>query len=275
LDEVGVVSLHAALWHGTAASFVDLHPPGYYLSAAEATSGQEQVGYVQAGPSTQQHAVLWRGSAQSMVMLEPTGAVSSDALAAVPGLQGGSVQFPTSLHAGLWSGTAASFVDLNPSGVLNSWINGMAPGQQVGAVTPMHAALWRGTAASFMDLNPPGAGISILYGTCGTAQVGYANTFPWGVTAGIWFGTPESFVPLAPSLPPGYEDSVAKAVYEQNGVFYVGGLAWNIAAEHYEAFLWVGVPEPAGMSLLGASLVVAARRRRSAANPSQRRWPRD
>ena len=87
--------------------------------------------------------------------------------------------------------------------------------------------------------------------------LGKANIPGLGNTAGIWFGTADSFVPLAPFLPSVYYQSVATCVAEANGVFYVGGYATTTASpSHDEAFLWVGVPAPASMAafLLAALL---------------------
>jgi len=76
---------HALLWRGSAASVVDLNPPGFISSSAQAANGEEQVGSGW-GPATHDegHALLWRGSAASVVDLHtflPPGFVRSSALA--------------------------------------------------------------------------------------------------------------------------------------------------------------------------------------------------
>lgn len=76
---------HALLWHGSPASVVDLNPPGFIISYAYATNGEEQVG-TGSGPAThgEGHALLWHGSAASVVDLHtflPPGFVRSAALA--------------------------------------------------------------------------------------------------------------------------------------------------------------------------------------------------
>jgi hypothetical protein len=58
----------AALWSGTAVSFVDLHPAGALSSWARATDGSRQVGGVQF-PGLTGHAALWSGTAESFVDL--------------------------------------------------------------------------------------------------------------------------------------------------------------------------------------------------------------
>ena len=71
---------HASLWHGSAGSWVDLHPSSYWASQALAVFGGYQVGWVQ--NSTFTHAAIWNGSAASMIDLHacaPLGFGSSTA----------------------------------------------------------------------------------------------------------------------------------------------------------------------------------------------------
>jgi hypothetical protein len=65
-------SSRAAMWSGTAASYVDLQPPGAINSNAYAADGEFQWGGVlfQSGG----RAVRWSGSAASMVDFTPPGA---------------------------------------------------------------------------------------------------------------------------------------------------------------------------------------------------------
>ncbi|MEX2218958.1 MAG: hypothetical protein WD749_09380 [Phycisphaerales bacterium] len=140
LQQVGDAALapsvtHAALWHQSAASFVDLNPIGVEDSFARATDGVRQGGWTQASGGVVR-AALWSGSAASHISLHPSVGTTSAIHGMAPGEQVGYVNY---------------------SGIGN------------------HAALWRGSAASYVDLNPPGAAISVLNGTCGVAQVGYAN----------------------------------------------------------------------------------------------------
>lgn len=277
-EQVGQFTPGAALWHGTPQSWVNLHPAGAFVSAARATNGAEQVGDVTISPGGFPQAALWHGSAQSYVNLQPPGAIQSIATSVDQGRQGGGISLPGFVsHAGLWSGTAASFVDLHPVGAdfLESGINGMAAGQQAGwsrrqSAPNIHAAIWAGTASSWADLNPPGAGLSILLATCGVAQAGYANLSGTN-SAGVWFGTPGSFVNLAASLPPGlYYESNATSVAVSGSTAYVGGYATSVNTSQREAFLWIGpVPAPPGLALLaGAGLLAARRRARGRLLPS-------
>jgi hypothetical protein len=118
---------HAALWTGTAASWVDLNPAGYTESAVCDVSGGQQVGRAR-GPGTgnQHHAGLWTGTAASWVDLNPAGDTESRALGVSGRRQVGHARGPATenhTHAGLWTGTAASWVDLHsllPAGYVSS-----------------------------------------------------------------------------------------------------------------------------------------------------------
>jgi hypothetical protein len=128
-----------------------------------------------------------------------------------------------------------------------------------------HAFLWHGSAGSAQDLNPPGAVYSKIFGMSASAQVGYSIFNSGGGQAGIWFGTPESFLSLSRCLPAGFSSAVATSVAESGGTYYVGGYAYNTEGLP-EAFLWVGAvpaPSPAASLLIFGAL--AARRRRGRA----------
>ena len=153
----------AALWSGSAASWVDLNPGGPYpggswASCAYGVSGGQQVGWAEI--ESGRHAALWSGSAASWVDLNPPGATYSNAYGISGGQKVGDAAFEQfgldNYHAGLWSGTAGSWVDLNPSGATSSSATGVSGGKQVGFATigsNKHASLWSGTAASWVDLH--------------------------------------------------------------------------------------------------------------------------
>lgn len=113
----GSSAIRAALWSGSAASHVDLHPTGDSLSEATAVSHGQQVGWVQLpsqpGGDRPEVASLWTGSAASWVNLNPAGASSSRATGVFNGLQVGSARTAAGERASLWRGTAASWVDLH------------------------------------------------------------------------------------------------------------------------------------------------------------------
>lgn len=105
----------AGLWSGSAASWVDLNPPGATYSNAYGISGGQKVGdaaFEQFGLDNY-HAGLWSGTAGSWVDLNPSGATSSSATGVSGGKQVGFATIGSNKHASLWSGTAASWVDLH------------------------------------------------------------------------------------------------------------------------------------------------------------------
>jgi hypothetical protein len=276
-SQVGTIGItgvggHAALWHGTPASFVDLHPPGASWSEALAVSGARQGGYVQ-HTLGYPHAAIWSGTAASMIDLHPPwipGPVAYSQVRAMDGdVQGGFVQDNSGTrHACLWHGSVQSFVDMNAS-LIESDIYGMSGGQQVGSGSfntgdiRTHAALWTGTPQSATDLNPFAGLESTLYATTGGYQVGWA-TVPGSAFqhAGLWHGTAASFLDLNQLLPAGYTDSSARSVQMLGGLLYVAGTAESPTGVG-EAWLWIGqVPAPgSGLVLVGAGLFAAKRRR--------------
>jgi hypothetical protein len=253
-------SIHACIWQLPSLSIVDLAPSGVYDSAAMATSGSQQVGYVrivQQGIGIVQHAALWSGAAASFVDLNPAGSTYSEA-DATSGSQQVGMAFN---HAALWSGAAASFVDLNPAGSTYSAARGISDSQQVGyASGPQgyHAALWSGTANSFVDLHPAGSAAdesSSAYATIGSHQVGQAfsqgaeysraggflnDLEPQGHAA-LWCGTAASFVDLHSVLNPIYAASEAKGIFRDGNTLYVVGDALDTTGryEANDAILWI------------------------------------
>lgn len=260
----------AAMWAGTAASVVSLHPAGAESSSILAASSTRQGGWMNF-PGQERKATIWSGTAASAVLLHPAGAVTSSVEAMTETRQGGYVAFPGSpgqgsiTHAVLWNGTPESLVDLHPAGHSISGIAGMFGDQQVGAVqastpgSPPRAGMWFGTPESFRSLHPFSDGLSVANATCGSAQVGWMNSVGLGsagVRAVIWFGTAESVMDLSQFLPPGYGQSIATCVEERNGVFTVGGYVRYGFTD--QAFVWIGVPGPGTLvPLVGAGLLLA------------------
>src|SRR5690606_13853423 len=137
-------ALHASLWRGTAASWVDLHPAGAASSQARAVDGGQQVGSASiGGPS---HAGVWSGTAASWVDLNPVGSFVGIAYGVHAGQQGGFID----QRAFVWNGTAASRVSLHPAGASDSYVFAVHDGQQAGQTViagQSHACTWSGTAA--------------------------------------------------------------------------------------------------------------------------------
>jgi hypothetical protein len=158
---------HAALWHGTAASVIDLHPRGIGCerSYANDTDGRRQVGYgyfpAQAN-NAPYRALLWSGAATSAVVLHPPGYTHSFA----EGVEGDEqVGYAFDARSGgharalLWRGTASSVVSLHPAGYVETTALSTNGTLQVGfgstpaTGTRSHALLWSGTAGSVEDLH--------------------------------------------------------------------------------------------------------------------------
>jgi hypothetical protein len=158
---------HAALWRGTAASVVDLHPGGIgcQRSYANDTDGSQQVGYGYFPTSSNTapyRALLWSGTAASAVVLHPPGFTHSFAEGVGGGQQVG-YAFNTDgdgySRALLWRGAAASVVSLHPSDYLSTTALATNGAMQVGfgggpnTLYQSHALRWSGTAASVVDLH--------------------------------------------------------------------------------------------------------------------------
>jgi len=113
---------HAAMWSGTAATFVDMHPAAYSRSSISGAGDGQAVGTAYIGDTG--HALLWAGGPAAVVDLHPTGAGGSSATDVEGGLQVGSVAG----RAALWRGSAESYFDLGaavPSGMTASGANGV------------------------------------------------------------------------------------------------------------------------------------------------------
>jgi len=206
VGEAGTGGTHAALWSGTAASWVDLHPAGANQSVAMGVDGGQQVGWasVPSGFSILSRASLWSGSATSWVDLTPDGAMNSIAYAVAGGQQVGWSDVDG--HGALrWSGTAGSWVNLHPYGqgtASASEVNGVGGGQQVGWAQvdsiPQSASLWTGTAASWVDLHPVGSISSRAWAAEAGQQVGWTSLDASTVHATLWSGSAASWVDLNP-----------------------------------------------------------------------------
>lgn len=84
---------HAALWSGTAASFVDLSPLGSINSGVTAIDEGLQGGFAVFSSDPQHaHAGLWNGTAASWIDVHPRGAISSAIEAMSDGIQAGSAR---------------------------------------------------------------------------------------------------------------------------------------------------------------------------------------
>lgn len=232
---------HAALWSGTAASWVDLHPPGATYSQAYGVSSVQQVGEVSfvpgLFPSTGVHAATWSGSSATFVDLHPSMAAASSLRATSGSQQVGYATFPPSTwlgHAGLWTGTASSFIDLHPPGSVSSSALDTNGTHQVGvtgdASGVSHASLWTGSAASWVDLNPLLATGSCAYSLGGVQQAGWA-AISGNYHAALWSGSAASFIDLNPA------GATASSLSDTTGTWQVGRVSFGTTLH---AGLWKG-----------------------------------
>ena len=111
--------VHAAMWRGSASTFVDMHPNWASNSSIVDASDGQQVGVVNQWSTP--HAVLWSGTPESIEDLNPEGATSSSMTACEQGLQIGSASFPDepTTRFGIWASSKRSFsslVDVVPEG---------------------------------------------------------------------------------------------------------------------------------------------------------------
>jgi hypothetical protein len=114
--QVGVVDESAALWSGTAGSYVNLNPANAYHSQANAVSGAYQGGWALMDGDVY-HAALWNGSAASFQDLHPalSGVTDSFITGVAEGMQAGRILFnedPQDTHAFLWLDSATKYLDL-------------------------------------------------------------------------------------------------------------------------------------------------------------------
>ncbi|HET6454507.1 MAG TPA: PEP-CTERM sorting domain-containing protein [Armatimonadota bacterium] len=259
---------HAGLWNGTAASFVDLHPTGgYFRSAAEAVSGNQQVGSVSVqvtDVSFKSYAALWTGTAGSFVNLNPLGCTSSNAFGVLNGKQVGEANG----RAGYWTGNAETWTDINPASCVGSNLRGLSADQEVGEAFAeawgykRHAALWSGTAESYVNLHPSLAWPeSTAYRVSGGWQVG-AVCNPGEIYqshASLWNGTAESWVDLHSLLSPDYSRSEAMDIEVVGDELWIAG--WVLSSsDNSEAVMWhyEPVPEPSSLLILGSGVLALA-----------------
>jgi hypothetical protein len=193
---------NAALWTGSAASWVNLNPPptlGYnHSSVAYGVGEGQQVGYV----------------------------------VAVGGV----------ISAALWTGSAATWVNLHPPGTYNSTAFGAGGGQQVGLVRPVAggvlvASVWTGSAATWVNLHPAGAFSSLAADAAGGQQVGHFVT-GGGHRAALWTGSAASLVDLHTFLPATFTNSRAKSISVDGGFTHIAGYGFNTATFRDEAVIW-------------------------------------
>jgi hypothetical protein len=248
----------AALWHGSAANFTDLHPehvPGIYQSSITSVYGAQQGGI--ANINEVNHAGLWSGTPESFVDLHPDGASASYIYDIGENMQVGYSPMPLS-HACLWTGTAESFVDLHPAEAFASQAYGTDGDQQVGWTIYQeggfidHPALWDDTVESWVDLLPTGwrdgKAIDVFEGR----QVGYARpSLDIEYHALVWDSEADKYTDLHQFLPEGeYIRSTAYGIWNDGVNWYVVGQGVRPGFTSAPIMWITPVPEPTSLALL-------------------------
>lgn len=224
---LGSTQPHAALWKGTAESFVDLHPnwaEKYGNSAALSTTGSRQFGTVHFTVGTNV-GTLWTGTAGSGMKIA---SVFS---------RGQEPWTPVNLCPTNWDSHFVSGVsELHEVGwVLRGSTTPPPPGETISRV--IHAARWSGTVGSFVDLHPASASGASTAGSRAHAAADPYQVGEVGARAALWAGSAESFVDLHTVLPSDFVHSVANAVWTDGTLTKVVGYATDsTSAEH--AILW-------------------------------------
>lgn len=246
---------HAALWTGSAATFTDLNPLGYYRSQSHGIDGDMQAGWAANLVDFHDNAMIWRGSHDAFTNLHPIHLpeyVDSYCLAAGGGIQAG-YAYSGATHASMWAGSSETFVDLHPPGAVLSQALATTGALQGGYATfgsTSHAAIWSGAAESFVDLHPSGSSGSEIRGMSGDIQVGVSSGHAF-----LWTGTAESAVDLHSYVTGSYTGSAAHGVASDGTIV---GLVSFGPGSTYTAAMWSPIPEPLSLQMLAAGVLTWA-----------------
>ena len=186
---------------GTPGSVVDLHPPGYVVSGAMATTGTLQGGYGGLAGTGFSRPLIWSGTSHDAIDLTPPDVMGGLVLGMSGDQQTGHVILAErTTHAMLWRGTAESAVNLHPlSGFFSTTAEDTNGRHQVGyGLGPAtggenHALLWSGTNVP-LDLHgflPAGATSSVARGIDEQGNVVGQATFGQSARAVIWVYVPD------------------------------------------------------------------------------------
>ena len=109
-------------------------------------------------------------------------------------------------HATIWSSDLSGLTDLNPPGTYTSYVLATDGGSLGGFAYYTsgtdyypHAFGWAYPSLNPTDFSPVGTVTSKVLAVSGNKQGGYAGATAGNLHAGIWSGTPESFVDLHPA----------------------------------------------------------------------------
>ena len=137
--------LRALMWSGSAASVIDMHPPGAGESTIRGMASTAQVGW--GIFNGQDRGLVWRGAPASCVDVHPPGAIYSHVLATNGEFHAGEVVYTVSSRAGLWvADSGSAFIDLQA--VLESSLGTQWRGSSASCVTVRDGLLVVGGRAS-------------------------------------------------------------------------------------------------------------------------------
>lgn len=247
---------HAALWGGTAASLVDLHPGADVAvhTSVMAMDGSTQGGTflpadTAGGTFSSGLPCMWTGTAGSFVNLTPDGFFSGEVRGVFGGQQVGATFDNFLGTACMWSGTAASFVNLQPVEALFSaaqCTDGVNQYGVIGILEPVPGLFpvkWSGTAESWELLDSPADKWGEVHATHGGYQVGYITDTD-GVSnsrACMWTNGPGSYFDIHQFLPANLTESNAHGIWRhaESGTTYIVGYGLNSGTNQREAIMWV------------------------------------
>lgn len=221
----------ASLWFNTAASRVDMHPPGYYSSGIYTTTGSMHAGYARPNQATPSRAAIWMDEQSPPILVHPADRYGSFILDASGTDLVGSTTLSaanTNPRAALWRQNGSEFIDLHLANYTSSQARAVYAGFQggiAGTSDRQDAVLWNGSAETGTILTGhyfrPGAWINDI---SATQQVGslrhYARSNFGGVYwdyAALWSGTPESFFNLSQFVPAGSNGADAQGIDKSTG----------------------------------------------------------
>ena len=227
----------ATLWSGTAASAVNLNPPGIWASVAADTDGTYQVGstlFPVIGGGEDSDAAMWQGTAASYINMSPPNSSRSYIAAIDHGIEVGSATINDVDYSGYWTGTDPNSFTPLPAPLNTSQAFDISGNEIVGDVdiSEPHAYVWNISTHVNKDLNPSGWDASTLIATDGSQYVGIAFMNPdFHAHAGLWDAATGTFTNLHPA---NWVESFASGVHGGIQVGYVSGVGTTQAA------LWQG-----------------------------------
>jgi len=158
----------AAMWSGSAASFVDLNPPEAFASSATCTDGTHQYGVVAAfTPVPGIYAARWSGTAESWEDMGSPEGWFGGISATHGGWHSGSIQSPDGVEerAAVWTGGPGSYQDLHsalPPGYLTSIAQGIWRHLESGTTYVVGSAVSEATNQPHAMMWVTGPGVNLI-----------------------------------------------------------------------------------------------------------------